>query len=125
MAMMMVTCHNLMIVVKMMPHHLTHSCEVHYGKYNGLSPSDNCYDNEVSPKELSGCKEGATGKSAKRRMWGICHHMMGTVSVVGGLYNAAGFAGRCVTISSRVTTPFSAKCWLRRSYSIEFLENKR
>ena len=45
--------------------------------------------------------------------WGLC----------GGLYNVASFAGRCVTISSRVTTPFSAKCWLRRSYSIKFLES--
>ena len=41
----------------------------------------------------------------------------------GLLYNVASFAGRCVTISSHVTTPFSAKCWLRRSYSIKFLEN--
>ena len=55
-----------------MPRHVIRSCEDY-----GLSPSNNCYDNEVSPKELSGCREGATGKSAKRRMWGICHHMMG------------------------------------------------
>ena len=76
MSVMMVICHNLMIKMKMMPHHLIRSCEVQYGEDYGLSPSDNCYDNEVSPKELSGCKQGATGKSAKRRMWGIRHHLM-------------------------------------------------
>ena len=115
MVMMMVICHNLMIVMKrclamlyvvvkiMVCHHqiivMTMKC-----------PQKNSADVEKEPRG----SQPSVEFGGYVTIWWRCS---------GLLYNVASFAGRCVTISSHVTTPFSAKCWLRRSYSIKFLEN--